>query len=221
VGLFEPRLTRFSGIPGNDYAVNYSWISGYMTASTNEILGPEGGLHVRLHAHRRHAGRHPRLCSLAPARTGGREWMDRHDRGPPGSPAPEASEQNAVWRVRSRLSRRRVHRYGDLVAVPARRKLRHTRPQARRRFRRPTSSARSASFEKRSCSPATTGLPTVGAGCGQPTPRRATHPSNSRSTPPTPRSRIKRCRSRSTTSASRAGKSCARDVDTPEVSVVG
>jgi hypothetical protein len=41
VGLFEPRLTRFSGIPGDDYAVDYGWVNGYMTASTNELLGPE------------------------------------------------------------------------------------------------------------------------------------------------------------------------------------
>jgi hypothetical protein len=38
VGLFEPRRTRFGGIPGNDYAVNYGWINGYMNSSTTDIL---------------------------------------------------------------------------------------------------------------------------------------------------------------------------------------
>lgn len=38
VGLFEPRRTRFGGIPGNEYAVDYGWINGYMTASTPDIL---------------------------------------------------------------------------------------------------------------------------------------------------------------------------------------
>jgi hypothetical protein len=40
LGLFEPRIVNFAGTPGNDYAVNWSWINGYMAASTNEILGP-------------------------------------------------------------------------------------------------------------------------------------------------------------------------------------
>jgi len=38
VGLFEPSLTRFSGIPGNEYAVDYGWINGYLASSTTENL---------------------------------------------------------------------------------------------------------------------------------------------------------------------------------------
>ena len=38
IGLFEPRLTRFSGIPGNEYAVDYGWVNGYLASSTNENL---------------------------------------------------------------------------------------------------------------------------------------------------------------------------------------
>jgi hypothetical protein len=38
IGLFEPGLTRFSGIPGNEYAVDYGWVNGYIAASTNENL---------------------------------------------------------------------------------------------------------------------------------------------------------------------------------------
>jgi hypothetical protein len=38
IGLFEPRLTRFAGIPGNEYAVGYGWVNGYLAASTTEML---------------------------------------------------------------------------------------------------------------------------------------------------------------------------------------
>jgi hypothetical protein len=38
VGLFNPQLTRFSGIPGNEYAAQYGWVNGYVAASTTEVL---------------------------------------------------------------------------------------------------------------------------------------------------------------------------------------
>jgi hypothetical protein len=38
VGLFEPRVTRFGGIPGNEYAIDYGWINGYMAGSSADIL---------------------------------------------------------------------------------------------------------------------------------------------------------------------------------------
>jgi hypothetical protein len=38
VGLFDPQLVRFNGVPGNDYAVDYGWVNGYLTSSAQEIL---------------------------------------------------------------------------------------------------------------------------------------------------------------------------------------
>ncbi len=40
VGLFEPRLTSWVGTPGNDYAVNWNWVNGYMAAAAEDVLGP-------------------------------------------------------------------------------------------------------------------------------------------------------------------------------------
>jgi hypothetical protein len=38
VGLFNPGLMRFSGIPGTPQAEDWGWVNGYLTSSTPEVL---------------------------------------------------------------------------------------------------------------------------------------------------------------------------------------
>jgi hypothetical protein len=38
VGLFNPKLVRFSGIPGTEGAVQWHWVNGYMSTPTRDIL---------------------------------------------------------------------------------------------------------------------------------------------------------------------------------------